>query len=365
MKKEFIYLLLIFGFISSNYAQTGGVVSFDVPAKSSLKFNKFLINPAFSFVREDESFISIHNKRQYSGFDNAPQAYFASYSSRFREDNGIAVGAFQRNYGVLSTFGIVGNFARSIEMSYESRFTFGLNLAYVNSGLSSKVITGEAEPLIGSIPSNSLISLNPGINYSTGFMDFGISANNIFVYNFSGSNVISGDPAQSFGGHIMYTGYMNNSGLLENGKFTGLLKAEAAKGQTNFTALALINAPKAGWIQAGYNNINGISAGLGVIISKKLSIGYSLEKGMGAFSNFGLSHEITLAYKLKGYGDFEDYKPIVKATNKTNSEIIAHTVDISQVLNDLFIDYEVKEEKVNVLFKADGRKWCKKRRRGK
>ncbi|WP_394759830.1 PorP/SprF family type IX secretion system membrane protein, partial [Flavobacterium sp.] len=318
MKKEFISLLLILGFILPNYAQEGGVVSFDVPAKNSLKFNKFLINPTFSFVREDESFISMYNKRQFSGFENAPQAYFASYSGKFREDNGIAFGLFQRNYGVLTTFGIVGNFARNIELSNDSNFTFGLNLAYVNSGLNTgKIITNTTDPALQNIPKNSLATINPGINYSSGLMDFGISANNIFFYNF-GSGLVTDDPTKSFAGHIMYTGYMNNSGLFENGKFSVIVKGEAAKGKTIFSSNLLINAPKAGWVQAGYNSLYGISGGVGLTIAKKLSIGYTLEKGIGNLSNFGLSHEITLAYKLKGYGDFEDYKPIVKATKKTN-----------------------------------------------
>ncbi|OXB15774.1 PorP/SprF family type IX secretion system membrane protein, partial [Flavobacterium psychrophilum] len=320
MKKEFINLLLILGFILPNHAQTGGVVSFDVPAKNSLKFNKFLINPTFSFVREDESFVSMYNKRQFSGLENAPQAYFASYSGKFREDNAIGFGLFQRNYGVLTTFGIVGNFARNVELSNNSNFTFGLNLAYINSGLNTgKIVTGEAEPLLQTVPKNSLVTINPGLNYSTGFIDFGIAANNIFTYNFSGSDLVSDDPAKSFVGHVMYTGYLyNNSGLFENGKFSMIVKGEAAKEKTIFSTNLLLNAPKAGWVQAGYNSLYGISAGIGFTVAKKLSIGYTLEKGIGNLSNLGLSHEITLAYKLKGYGDFEDYKPIVKATKKTN-----------------------------------------------
>lgn len=252
MRKEFITLLLILGFILPNYSQEGGVVSFDVPAKNSLKFNKFLINPTFSFVREDESFISMYTKRQFSGFENAPQAYFASYSGKFRENNGIGFGLFQRNYGVLTTFGIVGNFARNVSLSNDSNFTFGLNLAYVNSGLNTgKVITNSTDLALQNVPKNSLVTITPGLNYSTGFMDFGIAANNIFFYNFTGSGLVSDDPAKSFAGHIMYTGYMYNSGLFENGKFSIILKGEAAKGKTIFSTNLLLNAPKAGWIQAG------------------------------------------------------------------------------------------------------------------
>ncbi|MGH2665261.1 PorP/SprF family type IX secretion system membrane protein [Flavobacterium sp.] len=320
MKKGLLSILLLCCFIDRNYAQTDGVVSFDVPAKNSLKFNKFLINPTFSFVREDESFINLHNKTQWSEFENAPKAYFVSYSGKFREDNGIAFGIFKRNYGILTSFGAVGNFARNIAMSNDNNFTFGLNLAYLNSGLNTgDIITNDlTDPSLQNIPKNSLVTINPGINYSTAVMDFGLSANNIFTYNFSDSGLVSEDPAKSVAGHIMYTGYMYNSGFFENAKFSTMIKGEMAKDKTILSGSVLFNAPRGGWVQAGYNSLYGVSGGLGLIIAKKISIGYTVEKGMGNFSNFGISHEIVLAYKIKGYGDYEDYKPIVKASKKTN-----------------------------------------------
>ncbi|TGD58629.1 PorP/SprF family type IX secretion system membrane protein [Flavobacterium humi] len=320
MKKGLLSILLLCCFIDRNYAQTDGVVSFDVPAKNSLKFNKFLLNPTFSFVREDESFITLHNKTQWSEFENAPKAYFISYSGKFREDNGIAFGAFKRNYGILSSFGAVANFARNVAISNDNNFTFGVNLAYLSSGLNSgDIITNDlSDPSLQNIPKNSLVTINPGINYSTAVMDFGLSANNLFTYNFSDSGLISDDPAKGVAAHIMYTGYMYNSGFFENAKFSTMIRGELNKDKTIFSGALLFNAPRGGWVQAGYNSLYGVSGGLGLILAKKISIGYSIEKGMGNFSNFGMSHEITLAYKIRGYGDYEDYKPIVKASKKTN-----------------------------------------------
>ena len=321
MRKGLLCFVLMLCLFETALAQTGdGVMSFDVPAKNSLKFNKFLINPTFSFVREDESFITFLNKRQWTSFQDAPTSYFFSYSGKFREQNGIGVGLFQRNFGILTSFGAVFNFARNVELSNDSNFTFGLNLAYLNSGLNTgKVkVNDQTDLSLQNVPKNSLVTINPGINYSTGYIDLGLSANNIFTYNFNNSEVVPDDPMRGVGAHIMYTGYMYNSGLFENGKFSALLKGEMGKEKTVFSGSFLINAPKAGWFQAGYNSLNGISGGLGLIIAKKISIGYVVEKGLGSYSDFGLSHEITLAYKIKGYGDYEDAGPIVKASNKTN-----------------------------------------------
>ena len=320
MNKGLLTFLLILGFINSNFAQNDGVLSFDVPAKNSLKFNKFLINPTFSFVREDEAFLSALNKRQWSSFEDAPQAYFFSYSGKFREQNSFAVGLFQRTYGTLNSFGGVLNFSRNVELRDDNNITFGFNLAYVSSGLNtSKVKVNDVnDPSILNAPKNSLVTINPGINYGSRFIDIGLAVNNLFYYNLSGSTLISDDPTRAVAGHLMYTGYMDQSGIFENAKFSILARAELAKEQTGLSGSILFNAPKAFWAQGGYHSINGISAGAGFTIAKKLAIGYTVEKGISSFSNFGLSHEITIAYKIKGYGDFEDFKPIVKATSKTN-----------------------------------------------
>ena len=139
MRKGLLCFVLMLCLFDTALAQTGdGVMSFDVPAKNSLKFNKFLINPTFSFVREDESFITFLNKRQWTSFQDAPTSYFFSYSGKFREQNGIGVGLFQRNLGILTSFGAVFNFSRKGELSNDNKFTFGLNLANLKNGLNNR-----------------------------------------------------------------------------------------------------------------------------------------------------------------------------------------------------------------------------------
>ncbi|WP_310555318.1 PorP/SprF family type IX secretion system membrane protein [Flavobacterium sp.] len=326
MKKGLFCSVVLFLCQASFSQKEDGVVSFDIPAKNSLKFNKFLINPAFSFVREDESFISIFNKRQWLDIENAPVNYFGSYSSKFRDNNGIAFGVFKKDYGILTSFGAIVNFAHNVSISNENNLTFGANLGYVSSGLDNgKVLLNEADPSLQNIPKNSALSVSPGINYGTGAMDFGLTANNIVYYSFASSSMVSDDPAQSFSGHLMYTGYVYNGGFFDKAKFSTLIRGELAKDQTIFSGSVLINVPKGFWAQAGYNTLYGASGGVGFTLAKKISLGYTIEKGLGNLANFGLSHEITIAYKLRGYGDYEDTKPIVKAksTQKSNAAIAA------------------------------------------
>ena len=89
-----------------------GVVSFDLPIRNSLIFNRFAINPTFTFVRQQNKFINFTSKRENIQFDNAPETLLGTYSGRFAENIGAGISAFQQNYGVLTTFGGVLNMHR-------------------------------------------------------------------------------------------------------------------------------------------------------------------------------------------------------------------------------------------------------------
>ncbi len=325
MRKSLLYILFILSLTQTLHSQekTDGVLSFDIPGKYSLKFNKFIINPTFSFVREDESFISILNRRQWTSFEDTPQMYLFSYSGKFREDNGLAFSVFQKNQGIISSIGAVLNYARNVSMSNDSNLTFGVNLGYVNSGLNTgKIISNQMDdPSFQNVPKNSVVTIIPAINYGTGTMDFGLALNNIVSYNVNNSGMVAEDPAKGIEAHIMYTGYVYRGGFFDNSKVSTLVKGEIRKDKTVFTGSFLFNVPKGFWAQAGYNSVYGASAGVGFTVAKKISLGYTVEKGFGNFSDFGMTHEVTLAYKFKGYGDYEDSKPIVKATKKTNPNI--------------------------------------------
>jgi len=277
-----------------------GVVSLALPVRNSLTFNQYVINPTFSFVRQQNKYISVSNKREWIQFDDAPQTYLFSYSGRFRENIGIGIGLFQQDYGVLTTFGGILNFAYNVTLTRESNLTFGLNLGFYKSGLNEgKVITNFPDPSLENIPSSSLLTINPGINYGTTFLDFGVSINNLVLYNINSSQLIEDNPEQSIQAHIMHTGYINSRGFFDDSKFSGLIRSEFRKDQTVISAIGMLTVPKGIWAQVGYNSLYGASGGLGINITNQISIEYNFEKALGDLTDFGPSHDITLAYKFK------------------------------------------------------------------
>jgi type IX secretion system PorP/SprF family membrane protein len=349
MSKKYITSTLLLFFVSIIFAQENGIVSFELPANNSLKFNKFVINPAFSYVKEEKPTFALFNKRQWTGFDNAPQTYFLSYSGKVRENNAIATGVFQQTYGLFSTTGLLANYARNVLFNDESNLTFGLNLAGYRSGIDAgKVITNTPDPALDNFPTNTLISISPGLNYGTGLFDFGIAAKNLIFYNLKTSKLLADDPLKSIDGHIMYTGYLESDGLLEGSKFSAIARGEMRKDVTVLATTIMLNAPKAGWVQAGYNSIYGISAGAGFTVAKDFSLGLTYEKAMGKLADRGSGLEFVLAYHFEKSDDDTNYVPVNTTTYAPIKANEIQPADLAKIK----AEQELKKQKELELAKA-------------
>ncbi|PNQ72337.1 hypothetical protein C1T31_12370 [Hanstruepera neustonica] len=324
--KTIVLTILFFCITQILHSQNeDGVVSLALPVRNSLTYNQFAVNPTFSFVRQQNKYINITNKREWMQFDDAPLTYFAGYSGRFRENIGAGISLFQQNYGVLTTFGGILNFAYNAQLNTDSNLTFGINVGAYSSGINNgRIVTNEADPSLNNMPSNFLLSVSPGINYGTAFLDFGVSVQNAILYNFSTSELFKEDPEQSIQAHFMYTGYMYSNSFFDESKFTGRVIAQFKDDNTVFSGTAMLTIPLGIWAQAGYNTLYGVHGGIGLNITKNISIEYNYEKAMGDLSNFGSAHELTLAYKFNNrerydYSREDDVSALIAPTKKKNT----------------------------------------------
>jgi type IX secretion system PorP/SprF family membrane protein len=325
MRCRKIHIVILLLFCGLLWSQDDGVVSFSLPVRNSLTFNKFLLSPTFSFVREADKTLSFTNKRQWTQFDNAPENYIFSYSGRLNDNSGFGVGLFQENYGVLSTYGGVLNYVYNVPISSEHNLSFGGNAALYQSGLNTgKVITTFPDPSLDNVPSNFLMTINPSVNYGTRFIDFGLTLTNFTLYNFSTSSLIEDDPEQSIDAHFMYTGYMTSRGFFDDSKFSTSIKSEFRQSDVVLSGLVMLTVPKGIWGQAGYNTLNGFSAGIGLNLFKGLMLEYNYERAMGNLSVLGSAHEISIGYRFTNrnsykYTDDAEMASIIpeKRTRKT------------------------------------------------
>jgi hypothetical protein len=128
-----------------------------------------------------------------------------------------------------------------------------------------------------------------------------VYAENLIDYNLKTSEAITSFSEKTFSGHLQYTHQFENTrGLLEQGRLMPLARVRMV-GQEDVVlgGNLILDLPKIGWLQGGYDSFYGASAGIGFNLNRRLSIGYTMEKGLtNNFDNFGLTHEISFAYSF-------------------------------------------------------------------
>ncbi len=287
------------------------LLPYKVAPQNLLKFNRFLINPTFSTVQEDKSYINFFHRNQSVQFNNNDQTYFVSYSGRIGDRAGLGLSIYSQKKGLVSNVGALANYAYGVKLSDKSNFTFGANLAYYNTGYNRNAANplDPLDPLLNGTDDSNVLSFQPGFNLSFGRIDFGAFAENLLDYNLKTNEQLTDFGDKTYSAHLQYTHpFENSGGLMEGARLMPLarVRMNAQDGPTfqsqsdlTYGGSLILDLPKLGWVQGGYDTYYGASAGAGFNINKRLSLGYNMEKGFGTdFNNLGVTHEISFAYSF-------------------------------------------------------------------
>lgn len=311
--RKYIALSLIafMSLTAVNAQEDDPILPYQVASQNLLKFNRFLINPTFTTVREDKSYVNLLHRNQSVQFQDNDQTYFLSYSGRMGDRSGLGLSLYTQKLGPVQNIGVLANYAYGVKLSDKSNFTFGGNLAYYSSGLNRNdvnVIDPNDFRLNGTQDSN-ILSFQPGFNLSYGQFDFGAYAENLIDYNIKTSEMLTDFSDKTYSAHLQYTyDFKNDGGLLERARLMPLarvrlntLDQSISDESDNYTlgGSLILDLPKLGWLQGGYDSFYGASAGAGFNINQRMSLGYTMENGFGSgFNNLGLTHEISFAYSF-------------------------------------------------------------------
>ena len=179
---------------------------------------------------------------------------------------------------------------------------FAANIIYYYSGVNQNLANPIApDPTLLALENTSLFSFQPGFNISFKNFDVGVFAENLVDYNLNTQESVTEFNEKTFTGHVQYTHpFKFGRGIFEDGRLLTLARVrKVGDVSTIFGGNMILDLPKAGWVQLGYDDFYGASAGLGFNIAKRVSIGYTVEKGLSNnFENFGINHEISLAYSF-------------------------------------------------------------------
>ncbi|MFS4491613.1 PorP/SprF family type IX secretion system membrane protein [Maribacter sp. 2308TA10-17] len=301
----FLCLILTIVFCQSTHSQEETPT--ELGTKSSyhnqLYFNRFFINPTFSLVRENKSYLNILHRNQYTSFEDNRQNYFLGFSNKVNDHTALGIGVYSQWSGVVQEFGFNANYATSVKLGRKSKLSFGTNLTYFNEGLDKNRITViENDPTLSEARKESKIAIQPAITLSLGKFDFGLYAKDLLKYNQTTNEFVTNLSEKSVRASLQYTHSFNATrGLFEDARLMPLV--QLGKNENNeliYVGSMVLDLPKYGWLQTNFDNEYGMSLGLGFNISKKMSLGYLLEKDiLQKEADLGWNHEVSLAYTFK------------------------------------------------------------------
>ncbi|WP_157504282.1 PorP/SprF family type IX secretion system membrane protein [Flavobacterium profundi] len=321
MKNKYLSIILCV-FFTAAFSQENAYSSFDVSLNNSIRLNRFLINPSFSYAREIAPTINLVNKRQWVKFEDAPVLYLINYQGRLSNESRFAIGGYSQSIGISKNTGGFLNYALNVPLQKDANFTFGLNAYFSSSNIDiNRAITESPEPLFENLSATNIITIKPGINLNFNSFDIGIAADNIISYNLTTSESVQENKSSSFSGHVMYTKELDSYyNLLDGANLSTMVRVKSSNGATGIGGNFLLDQKEMGWVEAGYNTLYGANAGVGVAISNKFLIGYAYNLSINNSLFFGSSHEFSLSYRFDEYDNAFDYRKRAQKIRERNAK---------------------------------------------
>ena len=292
----------------------GNYLPYELPGHTAVKYNTYLMNPAFPIFGKNESQITFFHRNQWMGFkEDKFNTFGLSYGKKWGGDagkktvvddgNNMAHGLiFQRTASIFANTGVLGNYVHQVEISDDNFLRLGINAVFARSSIDkSKVRVNVNDPLIENAKAVNIINIQPGFDINFNEMHFGITAENLLDYAFSAGEMAVPFNEKSLTAHAMYRHALDsNSDFLEDAVLTVLAKGKKSSDNFQLGGHVMLDA-KMGWAYAGYDQKYGAFGGLGFNIANHVSIGFGYEQSIAAYvSELGGSYDIVLSYQFGG-----------------------------------------------------------------
>ena len=268
----------------------------NIASQSFTKQNSYFLNPTFSISNTNTTSISILVKNSFKDFQGSPKFNLIGFSGRINERNGAGIGLFQQTVGVFTSFGAVANYAQKLKITQNSNLYFGFNFIINKNTLDrSKIQGNETDPTIANFLDTNVIAFQPALTYEINRFSIGMYIKDFLDYDLNSEEILTNFSEKTIAGHIMYTMPLNIRGdIFDNSSLRFILTSNNTVNST-FTISTLLDIPNIGWLQPSYDQLYGIGFGLGVNVSKKISINYIYEQGK---NTLGSSNEVGITYNF-------------------------------------------------------------------
>lgn len=266
------------------------------------QYNKFLVNPTYSTVRNNHRAVSFWSRIQWTGVENSPQTYMLSYAGKVGENSGAGLGLYQQSLGLLVDSGLLVNYSYNVQIAQEVSLAFGVNTTLFRRGLDKNTANAaDPDPAVLDNKDDFLLVFMPGLNVSIKNFDIGVYAENLFDYNFNDSNTLTDFSKKIFSGQLGYTKELEYAnGMFLDARWRTMVYGKSLPSEDfQYGLNTMVDLPYTGWMQVGYNNAFGISGGIGVKVGEGISIGIVYENGTSKTNKaFGSTYEAIATIEL-------------------------------------------------------------------
>lgn len=274
------YFVLVLGLLSLNSGAQELVLPRDFRQHNLTEYASSFLNPVYSLDRGNPESLALWSRWQWQTPDSDPTTFIVNYTRQLNLESSGGIGFFQHNTGTFIQTGAALNYAYALALESDAQIAFGVNLFVFNQKLADDRF--QPDPMI-ELPmiedaNNIVLQAAPSLRFMIGGFSIGITAENLFDYNFSASERVTQPSDKIYIGHASYRVPVNMFGTDGSYLQPTVYMKTFPETDNQYGIGAIFSTPKF-WAQGGYNSFYGISGGIGGRFFKNFSIGALVEFG--------------------------------------------------------------------------------------
>jgi type IX secretion system PorP/SprF family membrane protein len=295
--KKLLHIIIFLFFVNITVGQQ--IVGF-----SHYFYKPMIYNPAFT-GNSDGANLLLVNHTQWTGFKGGPQYNILSLDgSLINKNTGLGITIISDRKGINNRIGGNINYSYKIRFKEKIHLALGLSIGGINQSLdySKALLENPNDPsLFSNNQSKSTFDANAGLAFVCKGFELGFAVpqlpNNKISYSANTNSRTFYTQTRHYMGSMKYRFLLSKSKEITLSPLALVRYVPNAPmqydGNINFDFQNKF------WVGATYKNDYAIGLNLGVILFKRLSIGYSYDYITGSISKYsGLSHEILLNFKF-------------------------------------------------------------------
>lgn len=304
----------------------------DPPVFSQFLANPYQFNPSYA-AHNGYAEANVFYRKQWVGFDNAPEALSVNVQAPFGRNIAIGINAYSNKTVLLNNSAVLATFGYKVRFGSASHLNFGLSGGMGFNNFKMEALENSNDPaLLNIIPRSNSLNAQFGVNLTLKKFNFGFALPTLLESKTTRSveNALYDKKFRPFDDKFASISYTSKMGDLT---FVPAIIYRAFDDvQFQWEGMIVAHYKNVLWVGASYREGYGVTGIIGFNIKGVLRTGYTYEKPTGPISKApnGGTHELYIGAQIGKYNRDEAVlaERIQKDTTTTVSDKIAYLEDL-------------------------------------